>query len=162
MICPHRLFWKAIKVFLEIVFFFIQFKFSQNWFGNIKCKSYFYPASILNSITVYFLLFADIILLPIYILCFWGASRSFPGDNFSIQCKPSINLSFAPWAWSVQPFWNLLDTNKQTNRQTIQIYMNMCMDAAYTDIHIFCFRYLKDRKYTFIVYCIFWFSIYFF
>ena len=39
--------------------------------------------------------------------------------------KPSMWSRDVPqkiWAWSVQPFWRLLDTNKQTNGQTSQIY----------------------------------------
>ena len=41
--------------------------------------------------------------------------------------KPSLgscDVSHKIWTWSVQPFWCLLDTNKQTDRQTSKIYID--------------------------------------
>ena len=32
--------------------------------------------------------------------------------------RESLDVSQKIWAWSVQPFWRLLDTNRQTDRQT--------------------------------------------
>jgi len=42
--------------------------------------------------------------------------------------KPSLGSSKVPhkiWTRSVQPFWRLLDTNKQTNTQTSRVYINI-------------------------------------
>ena len=37
--------------------------------------------------------------------------------NFDHSCKVTHKI----WAWSVQPFWRLLDTNKQTDKQNLYI-----------------------------------------
>ena len=52
---------------------------------------------------------------------FWRSN--FDGGNFFILLihKPSLGSREGPhkvWAWSVEPFWRLLDTNKQTDTQT--------------------------------------------
>ena len=47
--------------------------------------------------------------------------------------KPSLGCLDVPqkiWARSVQPFWRLLDTNKQTNRQAKFIYRSICKSAG--------------------------------
>jgi len=41
--------------------------------------------------------------------------------KISIIHKPSLGSLDVPqkiWVWSAQPFWRLLDTNKQTDKQT--------------------------------------------
>ena len=49
------------------------------------------------------------------------------------------------WAWSVQPFWRLLDTNKQTNEQTDRqakfIYRWLIYKKRYISCHLYnlCF-----------------------
>ena len=52
----------------------------------------------------------------------------FVGNNllkFWLSIKPSLGLCEVPqkiWARSVQPFWRLFDTNKQTDKQSIYKY----------------------------------------
>ena len=61
-----------------------------------------------------------------------------PSPVFIIH-KPSLGLREVPqkiWAQSVQPFWRLLDTNKQTNKRTYRqakFMYRFCPTPPYTD-----------------------------
>ena len=67
--------------------------------------------------------------------------------KISIIHKPSLLSHDVPqkiWARSVQPFWRLLDTNRQTNRQTDK--PNLYIDGVCV-----CF-YVKKQKFEFIIF----------
>ena len=66
--------------------------------------------------------------------------------------KPSLGSLDVPqkiWARSVQPFWRLLDTNRQTDRQTPKQTdkPNLYIDGLYKYIYII---YIFFKKYIFI------------
>ena len=67
--------------------------------------------------------------------------------------KPSLWSRDVPqkiWARSVQPFWRLLDTNKQTNRQTKFIDIYRCLVLLYWRIYIWRWILLE----IYYIYCL--------
>ena len=68
--------------------------------------------------------------------CYW---QIFDSSNNHKPTLGSCKVPLQIWAWSLHPFWRLLDTNKQ--RQTSKVYIYIDMKTF--QISVFCAIYFR-------------------